>query len=150
VEQLWSAPARRVWLAEADPAVLEDADLRQPYAALIVATADAPAAARARLAEALVLTGCRHAACWGLDCDDWQAAVDDAYLASRPGQEPDDETMVMSTAHPRELVLDAVWYLLFGTAFGEVRFEDFVVLVTSEEPRVHEQIRATVHRLLSN
>lgn len=151
MEALWSAPARRVWLSEASDLVgLRTADLRRPFAALIVATQDEPDSVRGAIADALVAGGCRHAACWGADCEAWQSSVDEAYLATRPDHQPDDETMVMTTTHPRELVIDAVWYLLFGSDFREVRFEDYLVLYAGDDPLVLDQVRAAVRRLLSN
>lgn len=151
MEPVWSAPGRRVWLAPAgDPPRLEAAGLARPFALLIVATEPAPEAYRRRLADQLVAKGCRHAACWGAECEEWQSAVDDAYLRTRPGLEPDDDTLVMTTAHPRELVTDAVWYLLRGCQFGQVRFEDYVVLHVGDDPQARAEVRAAVRHVLAN
>ena len=121
-----------------------------PFALLVVAAHEIAGNTRARLADDAIAAGCRYASTWGAGCGDWHEDFDWAYLATCDGHEPTDETLVMTTAHDRELLGDAIWFHLFCTNFQEVVLRRYLIWMLDDRPELTRDVRRTVSRLLAS
>lgn len=150
MERVWSGPGREIWLARANGREFESPFEGEDFAMLVMVVRDVEPDTRNALCNAFVAEGVRYAACWGEHCDVWHDTIDEAYLVTCPGFEPQDDTFVMTSGHARDDVDEAVWFLLHGTRFGDVRFAGYLILVVGEDGGVLERARGAVSRLLSN
>jgi hypothetical protein len=151
MERIWQAPGRDVWLGEAGhPPGFSTPFPGRTFALLLLITEETTAEQRDAICEAIVRSGCRYAVCWGIDCEGWHDTIDESYLATCPDFQPQDDTMIMTSWHARELVGDAVFFLLHGTNFETLRFDTYFILQIGRDPGVMREARRSVAYLLAS
>jgi hypothetical protein len=108
----------------------------EEFAALLVLKIDVTADDRALLAECLVREGCRHAVLWGKECEEWEAAIDEAAGFDGSGGE-----VVLATSHEGEPLEDVIDSFYDDTAFESFDPEHFVVVVVGGSDRDAEKVQ---------
>ena len=58
----------------------------------------------------LVAAGARYVMAWGLECEAWHDAIDDAFLEASDYEDVPDEQRVMTTSHEDEDLADVFWF----------------------------------------
>ena len=64
-----------------------------------------------RICASLVGSGCAYAMTWGIDCERWHDAIDDAHLGRFEDTVPEDAT-VLTTWHSDETLGDVLWFAM--------------------------------------
>lgn len=62
------------------------------------------------LARWLVRSNCRCVMAWGVECDSWEEAVEDAHLEAFNYDEVPDDQVIVTTSHADEELSDVFWY----------------------------------------
>lgn len=62
------------------------------------------------VARWLVRTNCRCVMAWGLECDSWAEAVEDAHLEAFDFEEVPEDQILVTTSHEDEELAEVFWY----------------------------------------
>lgn len=108
--------------------VLPELRNSDPFKAVLVIEADAPATWRAATAEWLVRSGCRYMSAWGQNSKAWHDCVDDANLHAFDYAEIPDDDFVMTTWHAQEPLEDVFWFLGQSAAHPTLSLEETYII----------------------
>ena len=103
-----------------------------------------PPEVQSSLADQIVATGCRYACCSGVACSSWDDAIDWAFIATDPNDQPPDERFVMTTWHEGESLSDVVWFALNNTSFDDFMAERFLIVLLSPAAGREAEVSAAV------
>ena len=62
------------------------------------------------VARWLVSTSCRCVMVWGLECDSWEEAIEDAHLEAFDFEEVPEDQVIVTTSHEDEELAEVFWY----------------------------------------
>ncbi|MEH0198483.1 hypothetical protein V7S57_13855 [Caulobacter sp. CCNWLY153] len=106
-----------------------------PFKTVLVLEAPADPAWRARVSTWLVDGGCLYAMTWGAGCEAWHDAIDDAFIATFPGDLPDDDQLIMTTWHDGETLDDVAWFAAHAAVHPLCDLARALVLHVAGTPR---------------
>ena len=112
----------------------------KPFRAVIVVEQSTDEIWRNAVSDWLVESGCLYAVCWGRDCVVWEDSVDWARVDAS-GEGPSDDSVVMTTSHPKEPLSEALWFAA-TTAFHPAGALDQTIIIhvaRDERPALLEQ-----------
>jgi hypothetical protein len=105
-----------------------------PFKAVIVAEESATQEWRFAVCDWLVRNGCRYAMAWGVECDEWHLAVDEAVLRRFDYGKIPDSDFVMTTAHADESLKDALWFAAYTAHHPTLELDQtYIVHIASSE-----------------
>ena len=107
-----SEPAVYVRIAEGEP--LPDISVYAPFRAVVVLDGPYSPDWQTEVSDWLVASGCHYMMAWGEGCSSWDDSVDYALLAVFDYGEIPDESMVWTTWHEREPLIDVFDFAQFG------------------------------------
>ncbi|KRB93585.1 hypothetical protein ASE07_12290 [Noviherbaspirillum sp. Root189] len=85
------------------------------------------------LARWLVRTNCRCVMAWGLECDSWEEAVEDAHLEAFDFEEVPEEQVIVTTSHADEELAEVFWYCRHRARHPVHELANTVILHISKE-----------------
>jgi hypothetical protein len=85
-----------------------------PFMAVLVLDQATPDEWRDRVSAGLVEAGCLFLMAWGVDCEVWHDAVDDAVIAAAGDDEIPDDRFVLTTWHSDETLSETFWFAGYG------------------------------------
>jgi hypothetical protein len=116
----------------------------ESYPVLVWATKPTKAAQKQRLCAALIASGCRYVVCGGRESAAWEEAADEAFAAQDLTDAEFRERMVMTSSLVGYPPDEAAFDLIHTTNFGEHDFIRYLVLMIGDDPRVREQLVASI------
>jgi hypothetical protein len=86
----------------------------------------------------LVASGARYVMAWGLECEAWHDAVDEAFLEATDYEDVSDEQMVVSTWHDDEDLADVFWFAKNRANYPALELNTTLILHIADAPRRDE------------
>ena len=114
----------------------------KPFRAVIVVEQSTDEIWRNAVSDWLVESGCLYAVCWGRDCVVWEDSVDWARVDAS-GEGPSDDSVVMTTSHPKEPLSEALWFAATTAFHPAVALDQTIIIhvARDERPALLEQAR---------
>ena len=112
----------------------------KPFRAVIVVEQSSDETWRNAVSDWLVESGCLYAVCWGRDCVVWEDSVDWARVDAS-GEGPSDDSVVMTTSHPKEPLSEALWFAATTAFHPAVALDQTIIIhvARDERPALLEQ-----------
>jgi hypothetical protein len=108
-----------------------------PFKAVLVIEADVAEMTLWETSRALVASGCLYALAWGVQCQAWRDAIDDAYLEATNYDDVPDEQTVITTSHEDEELGEVFWFAK-GRAAHPAKLQQTLILHIAAAPRRDE------------
>jgi len=148
MELLASKDNQDIWFVEVRD--LNKIDLSfssEPLVCIIISNINVPAPAMKAVAKHLIAAGCRYGVCFGRECEEWETALDHAYLETDPNYSPPAETMVMTTAHKNDPLEDVIYFAIYLTQFSDIEFSKYIFLSIGHKDGLKEEITKEICEL---
>jgi hypothetical protein len=110
----------------------------QQFKAIIIIEAEVPEMTQWEICRWLVVSGCMYALAWGLECQAWEEAVEEAALEAVNYEDVPEEQRVMTTSHEDEELSEAFWFAKHRAVHPAHELRDTLILHIADTPRRDE------------
>lgn len=100
----------------------------EPFVLLLITGEAVTGDERLELCDQIVSSGCRYVCCFGHECELGHDTIDESYIATDPNYDPPEDTLIMTTWHDDEPLIDVMHFMIRCTSIDEDEPSHFLVV----------------------
>lgn len=113
--------------------VLPELDDASPFKVILIIDGETSQPWQWEVARWLVRTNCRCLMVWGLECESWEEAIEDAHLEVFDFEEVPEDQIIVTTSHEDEELSEVFWYCRHRARHPAHELPHTVILHVSHE-----------------